>query len=51
MENPFPHIHPAYRNEYPDHSLVVLSTEGEMTASEYNKFASDLNMIVMKKGM
>ncbi|WP_075557358.1 GNAT family N-acetyltransferase [Parabacteroides timonensis] len=51
VENPFPHIHPAYRNEYPDHSLVVLSTEGEMTASEYNKFASDLNMIVMKKGM
>ncbi|WP_293716541.1 GNAT family N-acetyltransferase [uncultured Parabacteroides sp.] len=51
VENPFPHIHPAYRSEYPDHSLVVLSTEGEMTVSEYNKFASDLNVIVMKKGM
>jgi len=51
IENPFPHIHPAYRSEYPDHSLVVLSTGGEMTGIEYDMFASDLNTIVMKKGM
>lgn len=51
VENQFAHIHPAYRSEYPDHSLVVLSTDGKMTDSEYEEFASDLNTIVMRKGM
>lgn len=51
IKNPFSHIHPAYRSEYPDHSLVVLSTGSEMTKAEYEKFAADLNMIVMRKGI
>lgn len=49
VENSYAHIHPAYREEYPDHSLVVLSTEGMMSNAEYEVFASDLNLIVMKK--
>lgn len=49
VENPYAHIHPAYRKEYPDHSLVVLSTGGMMSNAEYEVFASDLNLIVMKK--
>lgn len=50
-ETPFSHIHPAYRSEYPGHSLLVLSTGNDMTATGYEMFASDLNTIVMKKGM
>lgn len=51
VENVFPHIHPAYRTEYPDHSLVVLSTAGKISRNEYELFVSDLNIYVMKKGM
>ena len=50
-ENRYPHVHPAYRKEYQDHALVVLSTEGEINKQEYDVFVSDLNTVVMKKGM
>ncbi len=41
--NPYPHTHPAYRNGYPDHSLVVLSSGETIPDIEYKRFASDLN--------
>lgn len=50
-ETPFSHVHPAYRSEYSGHALLVLSTGSDMNNTEYEMFASDLNTIVMKKGM
>ena len=50
VENPYPHTHPAYRNGYPDHSLVVLSSGETIPDIEYKRFASDLNRVIMKKG-
>ena len=48
-ENTYPHKHPAYRNEYPPHSLIVLTTERELSKEEYQQFSLDLNVIVMKR--
>lgn len=48
-ENPYPHKHPAYRNEYQPHSLIVLTTEREISKEEYQKFSLDLNITVMNK--
>ena len=50
VENPYPHTHPAYRNGYPDHSLVVLSSGETIPDIEYKRFASDLNRVIIKKG-
>lgn len=47
-ENAFPHIHPAYRKEYPGHNLLVLTTYGQATAAEYARFFSDLETVIMK---
>ena len=48
-ENPYPHKHPAYRSEYQPHSLIVLTTKGEISKGEYQKFNLDLNRIVMNR--
>ena len=50
-ENPYPHKHPAYRSEYQPHSLIVLTTKGEISKDEYQKFNLDLNRTVMNKGI
>lgn len=49
-ENPYPHKHPAYRNEYQPHSLIVLTTKRKISKEEYLKFSLDLNTIVMNNG-
>lgn len=46
--NPYPHTHPAYRQSYPDHSLIVLTTAREITTDEYLLFNQELTEIVMK---
>ncbi len=46
-ENPYPHKHPAYRNEYQPHPLIVLTTERKLSKDEYRIFNLDLNTIVM----
>ncbi len=46
--NPFPHCHPAYREEYQPHSLVVLTAPKEISQKEYQCFYADLYRIVMR---
>lgn len=45
--NPFSHTHPRYRESFPPHRLVVLSSPRELTEKEYARFAEDLSGIVM----
>ena len=45
--NPWPHIHPPYRPEYPGHELVVLSSPRALTPAEYGAFACYLSAVVM----
>lgn len=47
LSNPYPHVHPAYRQEYPPHPLVVLSHPRALTAAEYETFARALQEVVM----
>ncbi|MCD8262786.1 MAG: GNAT family N-acetyltransferase [Tannerellaceae bacterium] len=47
VENPYKHIHPAYRNEYAPHSLVVLSTQAILSPEQYQQFNKDLQEQVM----
>ncbi|WP_404812303.1 GNAT family N-acetyltransferase [Capnocytophaga canimorsus] len=46
--NPYLHSHPAYRVDYPPHTLIVLTTQRPITATEYEQFSHDLNSVVMK---
>lgn len=50
-ENPFSHIHPAYREGFLSHNLIVLATCGQMTDTDYQQFLEDLVTIVMKKAL
>lgn len=45
--NPYPHVHPPYRPEYPGHELVVLSSPRALTQAEYGAFACYLSAVVM----
>ncbi len=45
--NPYPHVHPPYRPEYPGHELVVLSSPRALTPAEYGAFACYLSAVVM----
>jgi len=47
-KNVYLHTHPAYREGYPDHKLVVLSSDREISEEEYSHFYADLKNIVMK---
>lgn len=47
--NPYPHTHPAYRPTYQDHSLIVLTSQREITQQEYDRFNQDLAEVIMKK--
>lgn len=46
--NPYPHIHPPYREGFSGHPLTVLSSRGLLTEQEYVRFYKDLVNIVMK---
>lgn len=48
-ENPYRHLHPAYRNEYRAHRLTVLTTPRQITEREYRIFDRDLRRTVMGK--
>ncbi|RHJ85350.1 GNAT family N-acetyltransferase [Parabacteroides sp. AM08-6] len=45
--NPYPHIHPPYRKGFDAHRLVILTTRGELTQQEYERFNADLKDCVM----
>lgn len=47
-ENSYPHKHPAYRQEYQPHPLIVLTTKREISKGEYQNFNFDLSTTVMK---
>ena len=46
--NGFQHRHPAYREGYKPHPLVVLSSGRQITQDEYEEFSRNLKEIVMK---
>lgn len=46
--NKFAHIHPPYRENRKGHSLLVLTTEREITENEYGQFYDDLSNRIMK---
>lgn len=46
--NPYPHVHPPYREGFHGHNLVVLTTGGGISPEEYNQFDTDLREIVMR---
>ena len=48
FENSYPHKHPAYRNEFHPHDLIILTTQREISKDEYNIFNTDLKNIIMK---
>ena len=41
------HKHPAYRDEYQSHSLIILTTKRVISEQEYLDFSNDLNKCVM----
>ncbi len=47
--NGYQHRHPAYREGYQPHPLVVLSSRRQMTPEEYDEFSRNLKEIVMKE--
>lgn len=46
--NPYPHVHPPYREGFHGHDLIVLTTKGGITLDEYKQFATDLQDAVMR---
>lgn len=47
-QNGFRHRHPAYREDYQPHPLVVLSSGRQITPDEYEEFFRNLKETVMK---
>ena len=45
--NSYVHTHPAYRREYKDHKLIVLSSS-PLSEKGYNQYYQDLSKVVMK---
>lgn len=45
--NSHKHIHPPYREGYQGHQLLILTTQREITSTEYEAFNTDLQSIVM----
>ena len=48
VENPYPHIHPAYHRDHAGHELVVMSFPKMLKAEEYEHFHRYLQDVVMK---
>ena len=48
VENPYPHVHPAYHKGNAGHDLVVMSSPKGLTQDEYDQFAQYLRDTVMK---
>ncbi len=49
IKNNHKHTHPAYREGFQDHELIILSTQKVLSKKEYEQFYSDLKNIVMNK--
>ncbi|MCD8043355.1 MAG: GNAT family N-acetyltransferase [Tannerellaceae bacterium] len=47
-DNPYPHFHPPYRQEFSAHELIVLSHSKQISRKEYEQFKTDLEEVVMK---
>ena len=47
FENHYNHFHPPYRNTYRGHTLIILTTERQITEDEHIQFGFDLRNIVM----
>lgn len=47
--NDYQHTHPAYREGFEDHQLIVLSTERALLPEEYARFFANLKHIVMNR--
>lgn len=47
VKNPYLHKHPAYRNEYQSHPLIILTTKRMISEQEYQVFNHDLSKCVM----
>lgn len=48
QSNPYPHLHPAYRENFAPHPLVVLSHPVRLSEKEYARFKTDLDERVMQ---
>ena len=48
VENPYPHVHPAYHRGNTGHALVVMSAPKALSAEEYERFYQFLQETVMK---
>lgn len=48
IKNGYAHTHPAYREAYAPHALVVMSYPQAITAGEYALFSRELESIVMR---
>lgn len=48
VENPYPHVHPAYHRGNQGHALVVMSRPAPLSAPEYETFRCYLEDHVMK---
>lgn len=46
-ENPYFHVHPAYRSEYQGHELVVMSYPAKLDEAAYQSFFAYLRNVVM----
>lgn len=46
-ENPYPHIHPPYRDGYKGHELLILSSPQTISPKGYDMFQKDLHKTVM----
>ncbi len=48
VENPYTHVHPPYHEGRVGHGLVIMSSPGKITQTEYNAFRHYLEAHVMK---
>lgn len=49
IKNDHNHTHPAYREEFKDHQLILLSTQRVLNKEEYKLFYTELKSVVMNK--
>ena len=49
-QNPYAHLHPAYRPGYAPHALVVMSYPREISDAQYAAFIRALHRCVMRRG-
>ena len=48
VQNNFEHRHPPYRKDFQAHKLIVLTTKGTISQTQYQAFNQDLCTLVMQ---